>query len=366
MDFTPSLKAKKFYRFTGPPEHWLTAIKYNTWGLERKLETRWKEIQTGDIFFIHSTGPNSSLFNNAASGIIGIGLIGSNFSIKTGLLWLREQKERKNIWPLLVPVSDFYLFSEIPPPVSWKNPDLINFRNTSLLIDLLLKNCIPLRRINGFPQMGSFSLVSNDVAQQILFNKRLLYVYEGAAEENIITSKPTKLAEVKSASETLRYATTLEVFNEIKPRIIKKSATTFAKDNELLSRAEISHATILQRLIEIFRSKGYETRSNRFVDLFAHNQERSFLIEVKSTENRNFRVQARKGVLQLFEYDYFEVNRFINEAQLKLKERYKILITSQIPEDQRYVKFINYLKIGVGIVDKKLQPIGADMGFSRI
>lgn len=70
MNFNSALNTKQFYRFTGPPEHWLTALKYMTWGLEAKMESRWKKIQTGDIFFIHSTGPNSSVFPNAVSGII--------------------------------------------------------------------------------------------------------------------------------------------------------------------------------------------------------------------------------------------------------------------------------------------------------
>ena len=55
MDFTPSLNAKQFFRFTGPPENWLTAIKFMTWGLIRDYEERWKKIQPGDVFFIHST-----------------------------------------------------------------------------------------------------------------------------------------------------------------------------------------------------------------------------------------------------------------------------------------------------------------------
>jgi hypothetical protein len=81
----------------------------------------------------------------------------------------------------------------------------------------------------------------------------------------------------------------------------------------MLARAEIVHSTILQKLIELFKSKGYDTRSNRFVDLFAHNDEKAYLIEVKSTENKNFRSQARKGIVQLFENDYFDISRFTDE-----------------------------------------------------
>src|SRR3989344_1716038 len=94
-DFTPALNNKQFFRFTGPPEHWLTAVKYMTWGLEEKHREKWKKIQTGDIFFIHSTGAQASAFPNAASGIIGIGVVGFHFSKKTKIdglfsfLWRR-------------------------------------------------------------------------------------------------------------------------------------------------------------------------------------------------------------------------------------------------------------------------------------
>lgn len=368
MDFTPSLNAKGFFRFTGPPENWLTAIKYMTWGLEEKLRSRWQEIQSGDIFFIHSTGPQTSLFKNAQSGIIGIGVVGSNFSIKNNYLWIREMREHKNIWPLLVPFSEIYLFSELPDRNTWEAPNLENGIYIKPLIDLLLKNYIPLAQIKGFPQMGSFSLVSREVAQQILYDKRPLFVYAGSeGVDNIITSKPTKLEKVKSASETLRYAGSLRIFENIKKRLVKEAPVQYMRDNELLARAEEVHSTILENLIAIFRGKGYETLSNKYVDLFAHNEERSFLFEVKSTERENFRRQARKGLIQLFEYDYFEIRKFIKENNLNFKDGYRILVPSRIPEDSKYVGFINSLKMGVAIVDdKSLKPVGKDFGFSVI
>jgi len=51
-DFSSAINTKQFFRFTftGPPEHWLTAFKYWTWGLEEKHRESWKKIQTGDIF----------------------------------------------------------------------------------------------------------------------------------------------------------------------------------------------------------------------------------------------------------------------------------------------------------------------------
>jgi hypothetical protein len=365
MDFTPLLDTKGFFRFTGPPEHWLYAVKFMTWGLEEKHKAHWQKIQPGDIFFIHST--RHSFFSNAKSGIIGLGVIGSDFNIKKDFRWLRELKESRNIWPLLVPFSEMYLFSELPRIQSWDAPNLNNELQTKTLIDALLKNYIPLSNIVGFPQMGSVSSVSKAVASQILFDKRPLYAYESEFEDLLFTAKPTKLTKVNSVAETFRYAATLRAFDNIKPRLVRETASEYTKDNELLAKADKVHCSIIQRLIEIFRARGYDTLSNRFVDLFAHNEKRSLLFEVKSTENRNFRSQARKGVIQLLEYDYFEIRRYEREQNISFNNKNRILVPSRQPEDEKYVEFINELNIGVALVnDKRINAVGADLGISNI
>jgi hypothetical protein len=363
MDFAPLLDSKGFFRFTGPPEHWLYAIKYMTWGLEDKYRSNWQRIDPGDVFFIHST--HNSFFPNAKSGIIGMGVIGSNFQIKSDFRWLRELKEQKNIWPLLVPFSEMYLFSELPHVHSWEAPNLNNEIKTKELINSLLKNYIPLSNIAGFPQMGSFSRVSKGVASKILFDNRPLYVYDSEYEDILSTSKPTKLTKVNNVAETFRYAATLRAFDNIRPRLIKEVTSEYSRDNDLLSRADKIHCSIIQRLIDIFRIKGYDTLSNRFVDLFAHNEKNSFLCEVKSTENRNFRSQARRGIIQLFEYDYFEIKRFEHEQNISFLNKQKVLVPSQRPEDEKYVDFINELNINVAMVgEKRIGVLGKDLGLN--
>ncbi len=369
IDLKSALNAKRFYRFTGPPEHWLTALKYWTWGLEEHHRERWKNIQTGDVFFIHSTGSQTSAFNNAVSGIIGIGVVGFDFSIKEAPLWHYEIKNKVNRWPLLVPLTEVYLFSEILDPAIWESPEPKNDAKTEKLIDKLLVNRIPIANIKGFPQMGSFSSVSFDVAKQILFQDRPLYLYSGHSLRGQIKNeeKLSDMAEVHSATETLRSAASLRFLEELNKRIIVKPYSHITRDNDILARAELSHHTVLQELINIFRDKGYATLSNKHVDLFAHNESKSFLFEVKSTENRNFRVQARKGIVQLFEYDYFEIDKFKKEKGITFKESYNLLVPSQEPKDTSYVKFINSLDLGVATVkDQKLIVIGQDNGFSKI
>ena len=367
VDFTPSLEAKQFFRFTGPPENWLTAIKYMTWGLEEKHRDRWSQIQPGDIFFIHSTGAQTSRFKNAKSGVIGIGVVGTNFTVKNDYLWIEETEQKRNIWPLLVPFSEIYLFSNIPTNNLWDAPNENNKEETSKLIDKLVKGCIPMAKLPAFPKMGSFSQVSPEVSKQILYEDRPLFEYHNDYEDSIEDNRTTKLKEVKNASETLRYAETLRVFTNIESRIIKPAAGQYIRNNELLARAELVHCSILQQLIEIFRARGYETMSNRHVDLFAYNGQRSYLIEVKSTENKNFRSQARKGLIQLFEYNYFEIGKFLKEQKLSFNEQYKILTPSVIPSDGEYVTFINKLNVGVALAEPEgLKAIGNDLGFTRL
>src|SRR3989338_8260689 len=365
MDFSSALDAKQFFRFTGPPEHWLTAIKYMTWGLEEAHRERWKKIQTGDIFFIHSTGAPRSAFSNAVSGIIGIGVVGYHFSTKSNYLWHYEMKHNNNRWPLLVPLTEIYLFGELPDPATWESPTPRNDPQTTMLIDQLVKNRVPVSKIRGFPQMGSFSSVSREVAEQILYEKRSLYLYSGHSVRGVVEEKPSHMFEVKNATETLRHAASLRFLEEVNRRIILKPYSLVKRDNEILARAESVHHSIVQNLIDIFRAKGYATMSNEFVDLFAHDGSRSFLFEVKSTENKNFRSQARKGIVQLFEYDYFEINKFKKERDISFKDQYRILVPSREPSDKKYVEFINSLDLGIAMVDKDaLKPIGTDFGFT--
>ena len=108
-----ALSGRSFFRFTGPPENWLTAIKYMTWGLEEKYLSRWKKIQTGDVFFMHST-VDSSFAKHPPSSIVGLGVVGGQFRTKTDFLWVQELRGHVNRWPLLVPFSEIYLFRTHP------------------------------------------------------------------------------------------------------------------------------------------------------------------------------------------------------------------------------------------------------------
>lgn len=179
--------------------------------------------------------------------------------------------------------------------------------------------------------------------------------------------EPSNFLEVRSAPETLRHTASLRFVESIKERIILKPNSLVERDNDILARAEKSHYSISKNLIDIFRSKGYDTFVNNHVDLFAHNKSRSYLIEVKSTENRNFRTQARKAIAQLYEYDYFDISKYKKEKEIDFTEQYRIFVPSRESNDGKYVSFINFLELGVGIVkDNTIQAVGKDFGISKI
>jgi hypothetical protein len=369
MDFNEALTKRQFYKFTGPPEHWLTAIKYGTWALEEKYLERWKKIQTGDIFLIHSSAGSSSAFSNAQSGLIGIGVVGFNFSIDRNFFWYSEFRDRAKRWPLLVPITEFYLFSELSDPDTWGQIEPGNEEQISKLVDRLLSNRVSLSEVTGFPQMGSFNGVSFNTTQQVLSKNKPFHLYSRHSKRGNITEedRPSTLTEVHNATETLRSAASLRFLPEVNEKIIRNSYSEVVRDNNILARAESAHLSVMQQLLDIFRVKGYDTHYNEYVDLFAHNENTSVLFEVKSNENKNFRVQARKGIAQLFEYDYFEIGKYKKEKGIDFEHKYKILALSQEPTDENYIQFINSLDLGVTTVeDGSLKPVGFDSGFSQI
>src|SRR3990170_5182391 len=140
------INKRGLFKFTGPPENWITAIKFMTWGLTKDYETRWKEIEPGDIFLMHSMSTDT-IVKNAVSAIIGFGVVGTQFNKKDGPLWLREQLKRENIWPLLVPFSEIYLFSQMVPQEALEAPNGTNNEKISNEAIDLLEEAVPLSQV---------------------------------------------------------------------------------------------------------------------------------------------------------------------------------------------------------------------------
>ncbi len=115
--------------------------------------------------------------------------------------------------------------------------------------------------------------------------------------------------------------------------------------------------------------RGYECFKNNHIDLLAvhADQGRSLLIEAKSNKGGNFRAQARKGVAQLFEYNYFELERFKADRGLKLAKEHQVLAFSQAPKDADYLGFLNTLRIRTLVAQAEaITPLGDLTDFAEL
>ncbi len=357
---------KQFYKFTGPPENWITAIKYMTWGLERKYFSTWVNIMPGDIFLMHSMSTNTRL-QNVTSAVIGFGVVGNEVKReKEEFLWIEEREKHINKWPLLVPFSEIYLFNQFPLPQSLPDVTSSNLGQINQLAVRLLLNSVPLSYIPGFPVMGSFSSVKDKIVRQIFNYPNKIFVIGSLQDQNKIYT-PSPFLEFEKKEDIFRYGTSLSILKDVRKKVMNKTESIFVRDNTLLERANKEHQETLEKLRSLFKDRGYELYFNKHVDLFATNRQRSYLFEVKSQKDTNFLSQSRKGIVQLFESEYFEIKKFYSEKKLPELQTFKNLAFSRKPRDHHYIDFINSLRLGVTYFkEDKLDAVGKIVGVNQI
>lgn len=363
MELSSQSDIKRIFRVTGTPENFLTALRFRIWGFNNKKD--WEKQAPGDIIFFHSQ--SKSVFkSHPKSCVVGFGVVGNNFFIDETPLWIDEKTDGKS-YPFKFLFSEIYLFSEIPVNDDWDSTTLKKKDLTLSIIEKLIENGISLSDLSSFPHMGSYSGIKNEkTVQQLLKANRDLAYYVGDMEDDTVT-KTTSLTEFSNDKESLRYATSLSVFDDIKRKVMKGTSSTKKINFDLLAKAEQSHFDIVSSLRLFLLKKGYKVFFNNHVDLFAHNSTNSLLVEAKSIENRNFISQSRKGIVQLYEYNYFEVEKFKVEKELKSKNDYKVLATSKKPKDTEYIKFINSLGIQTTAVkDKQIISYGQSINFDKL
>lgn len=352
FDVRKAFLNRNFFRFTGPPENWLTAIKFMTWGLEEKYLNRWKEIQPGDVFIMHSTA-KSEFIRNPKSKIVGLGVVGGRFVKKNEPLWIQEINTNKSIWPLRVPFSEIYLFSDLPAAGNWEAPGFTSAQNVENLIQLLLARAVPTSDLDTggvrFPVMGSISSIRSEMAGDLL-SKGELTLHTEFYDYSEPEVKAEALEKISSVEASIRHTPTLKFLSGsgVKVREISRSTSFYERDNSLLERAEESHANILKQAIAFFQAHGFDTWSNNHVDLLAESgpSGAAYLIEVKSTLNHNFRTQARRAIGQLFEYEYFDVRKHY-EKKSSFPRIHKSLMVSDNPVDPEYSGLLSNLNVSI-------------------
>ena len=262
FDVKKALFNRNFFRFTGPPENWLTAIKFMTWGLERKYLDLWKRIRQGDVFLMHSTA-NSLYVKRPVSSIVGVGVVGGQFKIDENVLWIQEIKNQSSQWPLRVPFSEVYLSNvNMPTAEGWLAPGMGADEKIPGLIVTLLQDAVPLRTFTGrpFPAMGSWSRVGNDHVEKF-FSFGALILYDEFYSEQMVKDESDDFEQIKVADDSIRIVPSLRFLegSMVKARKIEKPFSRFERDNTILERAEENHQLLLDLAIGFLKKRGFDT-----------------------------------------------------------------------------------------------------------
>lgn len=365
---------KAIYRVTGTPENYLTALRSSTWGFkdDPTLLNQWRKLQPGDVIFFHAQSLSRFLKDrDLSSRVIGFGVVGHHFFTGTTPLWIEEFEAGRVIYPHRFHFSEIYFFADIPIAGDWDSQSLAKQANTADVLKRLLAAGIPLKELPGFPHMKSYSVIKDaTVKETLLASTRGLYAYRTREEdEDALPTRLTALAEVRGEKDLLRHTTGLTQFEDVGGRVLRLDDGQRQVDVRKLQRAETAHAEILSLLFRKLSERGYECFKNNHIDLLAVQAEqgRSLLIEAKSNEGDNFRAQARKGIAQLFEYNYFELERFKAERGLKLTKEHQVLAFSQAPTDADYLGFLNHLRIRtIAAQAERITPLGDLTDFAEL
>ena len=370
---------KAIYRVTGTPENYLTALRTSTWGFkdDPKLRSQWSKLQPGDIIFFHSSKSDSRFlkFAELASKVVGFGVVGNNFFEGKDPLWIEEFEAQRVIYPWRFHLSEIYLFADIPAFGDWESQNLTKTDNTRAILRRMLTAGIPLSEMPAFPKMGSYSSIKDaDTKTALLTSTRGLYAYRTKEEEeDALPSKRTQLREVDTPEDAVRNSTSLLEFDDIKDRVITADDGRRQVDVDKLREANRSHTEILRQLLTLFGERGYTCYQNNHIDLLAISVDRkqSVLVEAKSIENANFIPQARKGIVQLFEYNHFEVTEYKRREGITPTREHQLLAFSRPPKDSKdardYLGFVNSLRIRAAAVQNgEVQPLGDLPSFQEL
>lgn len=369
MNLSSLLAFKPIYRVTGTPENYLTALRFGIWGFHADKEAEWSKLKAGDIIYFHSTASKSRFLKKTPSCIVGFGVVGQDFFRDSSPLWIDEYDDPGISYPFKFRFSEIYLFADIKIDDSWDSVSLKKEEYTKIVIKELVEAGIPLSELSGFPAMGSFSSIQNEeVKKKLLAHPKKIYYYPYEEDELSAdrAAEPADFVEIK-LEERVRQAKSLLLFKDIQKKVNKSKSITYKVNPETRAIAEETHYSIVYHLHKALEQKGYTVVNNVHVDIFAYKGSHSILIEAKSLENNNFLAQTRKCIAQLQEYNYYECSKFKEDHQIKFLKEDLVLATSRIPQDKRYIGFVNSLNIKtIAVLDGKIENYGESVDFSNL
>jgi len=131
------------YKFTAPPDYWLTAVEFASLSFEERHRDQWNQLQDGDVVLLHSRAePANPDLDSQQSGLIGVGILGETFE-KADSWWWDEHRGEK-AFPMVATVDRLFLTGkrdglDISRGITDKEPSEIERE-----MGVLTTNCLPI------------------------------------------------------------------------------------------------------------------------------------------------------------------------------------------------------------------------------
>lgn len=260
----------KVYRFTGPPENWLTGLQLKKWAVNTNNENIWHKLEAGDIALFHSTR-SSRHSSKAKSVIIGYAVIGNAKWQKSELWWSDEIEESSNKWPYVFSLKEIYLFQPLTElnldlPVHQKSHDELKYE-----IELLSNSGIEVSRLSqraksidpstpSFPVNGSASGVNLSYEDLLLNSIDEFYSLKGEDTSDLENNLAEEIDYDLQKDDKQKILNDAQSFINIDPGYITKEGVyVVRRDNEVQKRRV---AVIEDYTCQVCQFKSQYTRKN--------------------------------------------------------------------------------------------------------
>ncbi|MCU4750982.1 AAA family ATPase [Halobacteria archaeon AArc-curdl1] len=161
------------YKFTAPPDYWLTSVEYGSVSFEEGDRSRWENIEAGDVAILHSREePSTDDFDTHSNGLIGVGILGETF--EKDVPWWWDEHEGNKEFSMVVNFDRLFLTGDIDE-IDITRGIAEKHRNDPAKIDrelaVLTENCLPIDEANAicadisqtaFPAQGMFARFRTD------------------------------------------------------------------------------------------------------------------------------------------------------------------------------------------------------------
>ena len=162
--------------------------------------------------------------------------------------------------------------------------------------------------------------------------------------KNIFSQKMDEDIMLPPSTERVSYGATIaqetpELESPQTPQI------TYTKNPISLERSNNSHKRLTNKMINTLRSRfisEQDIKKTNHIDLFTTKGNSILLFEMKSLTTNNETSQLRRGISQLWEYEFFDLK---NESEGKTI--LKFLVLERKPSMLEYIKFLRHCKINV-------------------